>query len=91
MDMELEINFCGLRVKHGELCRGEYRCEPALCGEGVCCSQFDIAVTLEEHERISGLLARVMEFCPWVVDEGTGGVFKRTPSEIFINKRAGDK
>lgn len=89
--MDMEINFCGLTVQHGELCRGEYCCEPKLCGEGVCCAHFDIAITLEEHERISGLLARVLEFCPWVVEEGASGAFKRTPSEIFINKRPGGK
>lgn len=75
----------GLRVDEEELRRGEFRCDPALCKNRVCCGVFDIAITFEERDRILRLLPQIIKCCPGL--SAKDSPFLLTPCEIFIRKR----
>lgn len=82
----MDLHYSGLKVNHNELCKGEYHCQPRLCGDNVCCAKFDIAITLEERDRIAGLLPLLVEYCPWL-ENAADSPFLQTPCEVFIRKR----
>ncbi len=81
----MDCNYGEFVIDDQEFCRLEYKCDPELCKDGVCCAVFDIAITFEERDRIETLLDRVKKYCPWLEDGESP--FQLTPCELFIRKR----